>query len=695
MLFRCAERRGKTAGLNAVLPRLRGEIVVFSDANAMYEPDAIRRLVRGFGDPQVGGVVGEARYLQGTLTTARVGERVYWGYEIRLKRYETALGAMVGGDGAIYAIRKGLWWPLPDNAINDFLNPLQIVAAGWRVVYEPDAVCYEEAAGAVRREWKRRVRIVGRSWRAVFQVPQLLNPFRFGLFTLCLVSHKVLRWLSALFMAGAVIGAIGMAVHNPPVAAGLVGVALTALIGAAVPPVRRTLGFAAYFVAINAASLVGVWRGTFGQVSGIWTTPRGADRGAGMLLRPGPVVLAAIALAAVAATALIVMRPGSRAVEAVFFASIGVIAYVYFLYPVLLAVTGYLRRPIVREDITPTVCLLIAANNEEAVIAAKIENSLRLDYPAGHLHVLVASDGSVDRTNAIVSAYAGPRVTLFALPERRGKMAAINRAVAKTTADVVVFSDANTFLEPDAVRTLVRSFADPNVGAVSGDVVLTGRRAMLAGSEDLYYRYERRLQQLESHIGSMIGVDGALYAIRRPLFCAPPDDTILDDMAIPMAVVRAGYRVVFEAGARASEAGSETAAEEFARKSRVIAGAVQFLLRRDSAVPLRRPQVLFSLVSHKALRWLSPGFAALAFAAALSLAPRSSWFAAAAAIQSAVLLLGAAGCIPALRRFEPVALVHYLCLVQAAAAVGVIKGVFGRQHVTWRRFVRSTRVELG
>ena len=157
-------------------------------------------------------------------------------------------------------------------------------------------------------------------------------------------------------------------------------------------------------------------------------------------------------------------------------------------------------------------------------------------------------------------------------------------------------------------------------------------------------------------------------------------------MAIPMAVIRAGYRVVFEPAALAHETGSETAGEEFARKSRVIAGAVQFLMRRDSAVPLRRPQVLISLVSHKALRWLSPVFAMLAFGASLRLAFVSPWFAAVAAAECAMLGLGAAGCIPALRRFEPIALFHYLCLVQAAAAVGVVRGLLGRQAVAWRRF---------
>ena len=151
IVARQPERVGKTVGLNRTVPTLRGEIVVFSDANALYERDALKMLVRNFADPQVGCVTGEARYVEGSRSAADSGERTYWDYEIRLKRLETAIGSMVGGDGALYAIRARLWKPLPPTAINDFLNPLQIVNAGWRGVYEPRAICHEETAG---RDWQ-------------------------------------------------------------------------------------------------------------------------------------------------------------------------------------------------------------------------------------------------------------------------------------------------------------------------------------------------------------------------------------------------------------------------------------------------------------------------------------------------------------------------------------------------------------
>jgi hypothetical protein len=160
-------------------------------------------------------------------------------------------------------------------------------------------------------------------------------------------------------------------------------------------------------------------------------------------------------------------------------------------------------------------------------------------------------------------------------------------------------------------------------------------------------------------------------------------------MAIPMAVIRAGYRVVFEPAVRAHEQGSSTAKEEFARKSRVVAGAVQFLRRRQSGVPINRPQVMLSLLSHKGLRWMTPAFATLALLASVSLASSSGGYATAAFAQIVLLTFGLAGCSPTLRKVSIVGLAHYFCLVQAAAAVGFIRGMIGRQSVLWRRFARG------
>lgn len=669
-LIRQDVRRGKTAGLNAAMPLLRGDIVVFSDANAMYDPQALRMLVRNFADPAVGCVTGEARYLSGDRNAASTAERLYWAYEMRLKRLETAVGSMVGGDGAIYAIRRELWRTLPEDAINDFLNPLQIVAAGWRAVYEPDAFCYEETAGDTRREYRRRVRIVSRSWRAVFLAGPVLNPFRVGLFALSLVSHKVLRWMTGFFVACALAAAvlIGWHVGDASRSALLFLAGVLGLLALVWRPARRLVAFVAYYLVVSTASIVGIVKGSFGRVSGVWTTPR-ADDGAAAPSRAFPytgrVLLACIAAATVAMAAVLGFSGTPAPRRVVFWLAVLLMAYVYAGYPILLWVLRrLLRRPVQKAPIEPSVCLFVAANDEAGIIEAKLRNSVAVDYPASRLAIVIASDGSVDGTNELVRAFPAPNVQLIAFPERRGKIAAINDGLRRVTSDIVVFSDANTFLRPDAIRTLVRNFADPAVGAVSGDVVLVGERAALARSEDLYYQYERWLQHAESEIGSMIGVDGALYAIRRELFVPPPPDTILDDMAIPMAIVRAGARVVFEPEAFAQEHGSETASEEFSRKVRVVAGAVQFLMRPDSAVPRGDLQLLLALVSHKTLRWLSPVFAAVAFAAAVLLAEESWLFLWAALLQAASLGAAVLGCIPAVRRINVFGLAHYFWLVQ-------------------------------
>jgi cellulose synthase/poly-beta-1,6-N-acetylglucosamine synthase-like glycosyltransferase len=700
-LARQPQRRGKTAGLNAVVPESAGDVVVFSDANAMYAKDALRKLVRNFSDPDVGCVTGEARYVETATTTADAGERAYWHYEIQLKRMETAVGSMVGGDGAIYAIRKPLWRQLPDNAINDFLNPLQIASEGWRTIYEPEAVCFEETAGHMSIEYHRRIRIVSRSWRAVFQARSVLNPFRVGFFTVSVISHKVLRWLAGPLSLAAVVSLAIILIRSTVVTRLTLGAAAAgiAIIAVSFSPLRHLAQLGVYFAVLAMASVVGVLKGTIGRVSGTWTsTPRSLSTPhseTGPTFAPWRAVIMVIC-GVIAATAVLAWMGGiGIAIEALFWFSISVLGYVYFAYPLIIWMISLRPSRTVQPPASfePTVCVFITANDEAQVIAAKLRNTLALDYPADKLDVVVASDGSIDGTNEIVQGFAGQGIRLLAFPERRGKIAAINDGIASVTAEIVVFSDANTILERNAVRGLVKNFADAAIGAVSGDVMLEGDRAALGTSEDLYYRYERWLQACESRIGTMVGVDGALYAVRRSLFVSPPSDTILDDMAIPMAVARAGRRVVFEPQARGHERGAETAMEEFARKARVVAGAVQFLKRPESAVPRRNRQLLVAMLSHKALRWLSPVFALIALVSAIALAPASDLFMFIASGQVLFMLTGLAGCWPRLRRMGTISLAHYFWLVQAAAAVGFVRGLFGHQSVAWRRFNRAP-VEL-
>lgn len=694
VLRRQVARRGKTAGLNATIPSLSGDIVVFSDANAMYQPDAIRMLVRNFADAAVGCVTGEARYEGQADGAADEGEGAYWNYEMQLKRWETRVGSSVGGDGAIYAIRKPLWQALPEDGINDFLNPLQIVAAGWRGVYESEAVCYEEAAGDTGKEYRRRVRIISRSWRAVWLAADVLKPWKVGLFALSVFSHKVLRWFTGLFMLGACVASTALLL--PPVVAAPPWVwalmAAGVLLAMALPASRRVLQVAWYFGILNLASLVGLVKGTIGRTSGVWSPPRQAT-----IARTGIVDLwtGSALLAAVLTMAWLgVMLEGHQdAVRVVFWTSLVLIAYLFVGYPILVATLGLFRhRPVSRKTpapFLPTVTVLVAAHDEEDVIAGKIENCLAIDYPQDRLRIVVASDGSRDRTNAIVRSFASRGADLFAYSQRRGKIATIASTMATVDSEVVVLTDANAFLRPDALRALVRNFSNPRVGAVSGEVILTGDRAALAQSEDLYYTYERWLQRAESELGSMVGVDGALYAVRRSLFEAPPDDTVLDDMAVPMAVLRKGYRVVFEAEAIAFEHGSRSAWEEFSRKTRIVAGAVQFLRRGRHQIPWRAPQAVFSLFSHKILRWLSPVIGGVFFASCFALRGEGLAYSLLWWTAVGVMGVGLLGCVESLRRLLPVGICYYFGMVHVAAATGMLRGLIGGQAVAWQRFPRT------
>jgi cellulose synthase/poly-beta-1,6-N-acetylglucosamine synthase-like glycosyltransferase len=279
-LVRQNERQGKTAGLNLAVPQARGQILVFSDANALYHSDAIRQLVRHFGDPQVGYVVGNARYVEkASATQAAEAEGLYWKLETWLKKKESAFYSVVGGDGAIYAIRRELFMLLLPTDINDFLNPLQIIQRGYLGIFEPAAVSYEEAAGSFKKEFRRRVRIISRSLNAVRRASGVLNPFQHTRHCFLLVSHKLLRWFAPFFMIGILISSLTLWRSVFFRTAVLLQVAFyaMALLGWILQERKKswTLFSAAfYFCVVNVASLIGCFKCLRGDLSGTWTPPR-------------------------------------------------------------------------------------------------------------------------------------------------------------------------------------------------------------------------------------------------------------------------------------------------------------------------------------------------------------------------------------------------------------------------------------
>ncbi|RME49841.1 MAG: glycosyltransferase family 2 protein [Deltaproteobacteria bacterium] len=361
----------------------------------------------------------------------------------------------------------------------------------------------------------------------------------------------------------------------------------------------------------------------------------------------------------------------------------GVILYTYLGYPALLGLlASWFRRPVRKGEPLPSLTLLIAAYNEEAVIGKKLENSCSLDYPSDRLEIVVVSDGSTDRTDEIVRQF--PDVRLDRVPVRGGKTAALNHAVPRTKGEIIVFSDANPIYRPDALRKLVRAFADPEVGGVSGDVRLSPEGVTFGEAQGLYYRYERYIQRKESELGSMIGCDGAMYAIRRECFVAPPPFFILDDFLISMAVTRQGYRVIYEPEAIAVEDSPPALREEFRRKIRVLAGGFQTLLHR-AGIPTS-PLLLWCYLSHKVARWFCPFCLLFLFLLDLFLADRAGYrlllFG-----QIAFYLWGGVGYLFEEKiggKWRKLLLPTYFCVENLAGIIGFFRAIGGKERVTWK-----------
>ncbi len=279
-LVRMKERRGKTIGLNHAVSIAKGTLVIFSDANAFYDENVVHRLAENFADPTVGYVTGASLYVETKSSFVGWCEDLYWNYDLKIKALESALGSMVGADGALYAIRKTLYTPLQYNDINDFVNPLQIIALGFRGVFEPQAVCHEKTVSQFGEEYRRKVRIVSRSVRGMMRVSVLLNPFRFGFYTLQLISHKLLRWLTPFFIVGAGVGNIALWSQNLFYQIfGILQVcfylfALTGWLLAKKGMRSKIFYLPYYFCLMNVASLHGIWKSVRGSAPATWEPER-------------------------------------------------------------------------------------------------------------------------------------------------------------------------------------------------------------------------------------------------------------------------------------------------------------------------------------------------------------------------------------------------------------------------------------
>ena len=354
--------------------------------------------------------------------------------------------------------------------------------------------------------------------------------------------------------------------------------------------------------------------------------------------------------------------------KSLFFVSLAALTWTHGLYPLAAAGLARLRtRSVRKEAIEPAVTVIVAAYNEETVIERRLENLLALDYPAEKVELVVTSDASTDRTHELVERFA-PRVRLL-VNERGGKVAAQNRAVRESTGEVVAFSDANATWAPDALRALVRNFADPDVAYVCGQLVLEAADG--SNREGAYWRYEMIQRQAESRLGSVTGGNGSIYAVRRSDY-VEVDPRWGHDLSFPYRMVQAGRRAVYEPDARAFEKPTPSNESEYRRKVRMFEHCWEITLRGSM---LRRlpPGYLVQVLSHRVLRYGSGVLHLVLLATSLALVGEGLAYQLALAAQLALLAAAAAG----------VGIARYYVLVTWATVVSLWNYLRRGVPATW------------
>lgn len=311
--------------------------------------------------------------------------------------------------------------------------------------------------------------------------------------------------------------------------------------------------------------------------------------------------------------------------KTILFSGLFILFFSYIGYGILLWILVKVKRAFAGPQpppapFTPPVALVVAAYNEAGVIREKIENTLALNYPAGSLHIIFITDGSTDGTPDIIREY--PSVQLMHEPFRRGKTAALNRAMQEVTAPVVIFCDANTLLNPDAIINIARHYADPLTGGVAGEKkVIAAGGSGAENTEGVYWKYESALKRLDAALYSVVGAAGELFSIRRELYRPVEPEVILDDFVISLRANMEGYRIAYEPEAYAMEAPSASIKEEYKRKVRISAGGFQSIVMLSPLLNIFRYGTLsFQYIGHRVLRWtLAPLSLLLALVANVAL----------------------------------------------------------------------------
>jgi cellulose synthase/poly-beta-1,6-N-acetylglucosamine synthase-like glycosyltransferase len=386
-----------------------------------------------------------------------------------------------------------------------------------------------------------------------------------------------------------------------------------------------------------------------------------------------------------------------------------VVFYSYAGYGLLLFVLIKIKRllfgeftpPQYDEENLPEVTFMVAAYNEESWIEEKIRNTLALDYPADKLRIYFVTDGTTDDTNKkIVNFPTSRRIELFFQQERRGKIAAVERVMEFVETPITVFTDANTDINPQAIRQMIRHFANPKVGAVAGEKrVRMGEKDDAGASEGLYWKYESLLKKWDSELYSVVGAAGELFALRTDLYEPVEKNTLIEDFVMTMRIAKRRYKVVYEPSAYAVESKSASVSEELKRKIRISAGGLQAVWRLRAMLnflpyPLGFGCLSFQYISHRVLRWtLAPLFLPLIFLVNLAIVLRGGNLMYELLLGAQILfyLAAALGWILESKQLKIKALFvpYYFCMMNYSVYHGLFRLIKGSQSAIWVKAVRS------